>query len=44
MHKLPLYPYLYTKAQQIIEGRGARAGFLAHPLYIHTYILHFHFP
>jgi hypothetical protein len=22
----------------MIEGRGARAGFLAHPFYIHTYI------
>jgi hypothetical protein len=22
----------------IIEGRGARAGFLAHPFYRHTYI------
>jgi hypothetical protein len=24
------------EAQQIIKGRGARASFMAHPLYIHT--------
>jgi hypothetical protein len=30
--------YTIGEAQQTIEGRGARAGFLAHPFYIHTYI------
>jgi hypothetical protein len=25
------------EAQQIIKGRGARASFMAHPLYIYTY-------
>jgi hypothetical protein len=26
------------EAQQIIKGCGARASFMAHPLYIHTYM------
>jgi hypothetical protein len=33
------YTNLWLFTDSLIEGRGARAGFLAHPFYIHTYWL-----